>query len=78
MPVYGFEGREIANTDLGSRSKVPPTTIGEEEGHHDGDRETLRTPGKKSSVIRERYDECDQWHTFFNTKIACEGNGGIH
>jgi len=37
-------GREIAITDLGSRRKAPATTIGEEEGDHDGDKEILRTP----------------------------------
>jgi len=37
-------GREKIITDLGSRRKAPDTTIGEEEGDHNGDRETLRTP----------------------------------
>jgi len=37
-------GGDMTITDLGSRRKAPDTVIGEEEGDHDGDRETLRTP----------------------------------
>jgi len=34
----------MASTDLGSSRKAPSMSIGEEEGDHSGDRETLTTP----------------------------------
>jgi len=34
----------MAIDDWGSRTKAPVTTIGEEEGDHEGDREIVKTP----------------------------------
>jgi len=41
----------MAMIDVGSRIKLWDTLIGEEEGDHDGDRDTFNTPSKNKTIL---------------------------
>ena len=43
--------RVMAKIDVRSRRKSSATLIGEEEGDHDDDRDTFKTPSKNKQII---------------------------
>ena len=63
----------MAIVDVGSRIKAPTTLIGEKEGDHNDDRETLNTALRKQSVSqidREMTKPQSECHTMLNEKVA--------
>ena len=61
--------------------KSSATLIGEEEGDHDDDRDTLNTPSKNKTIPlsndRDMNEAHDEDHTILNAKVARDFNGGI-
>ena len=64
----------MAMIDVGSRIKSSATMIGEEEGDHDDDKDTLNTPSRDKT--NPLLNDCEmnkahsEDHTILNAKIA--------